>query len=584
MIPGCWMEFYIKKGNATEHSEMDDLMVVRERAVAFVVARLTSSRLPAKHFRQIGGKSLLDWVVEQLQLCREIDEIVIATVAEKENKPLEEYAARENISLFCYDGNVNHVTTRLHRAAEVFNADICVLVSADCPLIHYSGIDSMISCLRQSVKADVVAVSPRDNMLTQLQGIQVARRRAWQLADDLSNAPELKEHQFPVIGRYPEKFVVKNCLLPESLYCFDCRLSVDTMADLEFQNRLFMEITHREFPFDLPHVLTVLREKPELSKINAHVYHRGLIENIKHILFIVDAGKEYGYGHLMRSLELAAQIVERLSYPITFVADDEHAVNLITMAGFRFVHGRISSSPDLGKFELQLVEQNSEQLFLNHHLIVMDISARHKIVKGWKEKLNSRLPVVVMDITEAWTREADLIFVPGVTCKENCRDLPQLKTGKELIILRRSVRRIQNTSLNKDIDVTAYLHSETQRESFRKFAENHHLTVHISEGLEMDFHEKLARSRVLLASFGYTFYEAIALNVFPVAWPSSDSHKQDALRFYQNMGLSANMINFEEDLEHVLLPLCGEHEVDIVPIELNDGTPLIVQEIQNLIT
>ena len=562
---------------------MGELMVVRERAVAFVVARLTSSRLPAKHFKQIGGKLLLDWIIEQLQLCREIDEIVIATVAEKANKPLEEYAAKRNISLFRYDGNVNHVTTRLRRAAEVFKADICVLVSGDCPLIHHSGIDPMISCLRKSVETDVVAVSSRDNMLTQLQGVQVARRRTWQLADDLSNSPELKEHQFPVIGRYPERFVVKNCLLPEYLYGFDCRLSVDTMADLEFQNRLLMEITHRELPFELPHALMVLKEKPELNEINSHVYHRGLIENIKHILFIVDAGKEYGYGHLMRSLELAAQIVERLSYPITFVAEDEHAVNLITMAGFRVVQGQIFSSSDSGRFELQLVEQNSEQLFQNHHLIVMDISDRHKIVEGWKKKLNNHLPVVVMDITEPWTREADLIFVPGVTCKETCRDLPQLKTGKDLIILRRSVRRLQNASLNKDIDVTAYLHSKTQRVRFREFAESHHLTVHIPERFEMNFHEKLARSKVLLASFGYTFYEAIALNAFPVAWPSSDSHKQDAFRFYQNMGLSPKMINFEEELEHVLLPLCSEHEIDIMPIALNDGTPLIVKEIQNLV-
>ncbi|MCB1788364.1 MAG: hypothetical protein KDJ33_19060, partial [Gammaproteobacteria bacterium] len=55
---------------------------LRERAVAFVVARLSSSRLPQKQLRQIGGKSILDWIMDELGACRELDQVVVATVAE----------------------------------------------------------------------------------------------------------------------------------------------------------------------------------------------------------------------------------------------------------------------------------------------------------------------------------------------------------------------------------------------------------------------------------------------------------------------------------------------------------------------
>jgi spore coat polysaccharide biosynthesis protein SpsF (cytidylyltransferase family) len=42
---------------------------IRERAVAFVVARLSSSRLPAKQLRHIGPKSIIEWIMDALADC-----------------------------------------------------------------------------------------------------------------------------------------------------------------------------------------------------------------------------------------------------------------------------------------------------------------------------------------------------------------------------------------------------------------------------------------------------------------------------------------------------------------------------------
>ncbi|MBW2011267.1 MAG: hypothetical protein JRI32_06400, partial [Deltaproteobacteria bacterium] len=96
----------------------------RERAVAFVVVRLSSSRFPAKQLRSIGNRPLLRWVTDRLCRCKELDEIVITTVAETANEPLREFAQEEGLPCFWYEGEVDHVTTRLRQAAEAFNADI----------------------------------------------------------------------------------------------------------------------------------------------------------------------------------------------------------------------------------------------------------------------------------------------------------------------------------------------------------------------------------------------------------------------------------------------------------------------------
>ena len=157
---------------------MDD-RASSEKAVAFVVARLSSSRLPAKHFRRIGDRPLLQWVVDRLKQSQEIDSIVLATVNEAANTPLKAFARQNGIDCFWYEGEVDHVTTRLRRAAEAHSADICVLVSADCPLIHAPAIDQIISHLRQHPEADT-ARFPADASQRQiaLQGIVASRIRA----------------------------------------------------------------------------------------------------------------------------------------------------------------------------------------------------------------------------------------------------------------------------------------------------------------------------------------------------------------------------------------------------------------------
>ena len=124
-----------------------------------------------------------------------------------ENRPLQEFAEKNGIACFWYEGAVDHVTTRLRRAAEVYNADICVLVSGDCPLIHAPAIDQMIRSLKENPDSDTVRLSAdAHGRPPALQGIVVGRKKAWQLADDLADRPELKEHQFPVIGLRPELF------------------------------------------------------------------------------------------------------------------------------------------------------------------------------------------------------------------------------------------------------------------------------------------------------------------------------------------------------------------------------------------
>ena len=46
---------------------------------AVIQARMTSTRLPGKVLMEVSGKPLLEYLVERLSYCKNIDKIVIAT-------------------------------------------------------------------------------------------------------------------------------------------------------------------------------------------------------------------------------------------------------------------------------------------------------------------------------------------------------------------------------------------------------------------------------------------------------------------------------------------------------------------------
>jgi spore coat polysaccharide biosynthesis protein SpsF len=549
--------------------------------VAFVVARLSSSRLPAKQLRPVGGKPIIDWIFQNLSQCRELDEVVLATVAEPQNEPLRGVARRAGVSFFWYEGEVNDVTTRLRRAAETHDADICILVSADCPLVHGQSVDELIKVLRAAPQIDYLTLpplSPERHCL--LEGIQIARRSAWQRADDLSDRPELREHQFPVIYRNPGLFNDRPTVLSFPVYGPRHRMSVDTWADMDFMNAIHDRLAELGRPFSLPEAVKLLDEEPHLRTLNAHVYQRGLVEEIREVLLVADAGGEFGYGHFMRSREVAGQIVESLSWPVTFLLDDEKAAGMAEDCGFKVLWGALERPVRPAPKNRACVTPSEAAQGLG--LVLVDVSARRTPAPGWRKRNFPDIPVVVMDREDNPAREADLIIFPGVTgrAKSHRTEGPRIVEGMEYAILRREVSRHIGVPRAKDIDVLAYLYDEGQKTAVAQAAAQNGWRAEILQGFNPEFPKLLARSKVFLSGFGQSFYEALALGTYPAAWPLSPLHEADAEAFYQTAGLPPVLVRTAADLNKTLGPLLAESPDH--PLCLSDGTPAILREIAAL--
>ncbi len=566
----------------------------KERSVAFIVARLSSSRFSAKQLRTIGSRSLLDWILDRLSQSRQIDEIVIATVAETPNEALREFANQKGIACFWFEGQVDHVTTRLRRAAETYDADICILVSGDCPLVHAPAIDQMISKLKKAPHAALVRiVDDANNNPTALEGVSVARLGAWQLADDLSDRPELKEHQFPVIGRHPDLFPAVDLKLCDDLYMSRHRFSVDTWADLEFMNRIHDTLIDRGQQFDLPQTVKLLEELPGLKKINGHVHQRRLVEDTRRVLFIVDAGKAFGYGHLMRSLELALQIVEIRGWPVTFVIDDEQAGSIVREHGLRTIWGAFAR-PEMNR-KNQFGTFRLEKTLADFDLLILDIFDQRGPEPGWRSKMRAAIPTMIMENVQPWAHEADLIVLPNLMGEKHINDknpivdssglkledqTTRIVGGQQYLIIRRSIRQARNGH-HKDIDLLVYLHDEALKNDLAVFADKHMIKTEILKGFNSGFPDLLARSKLFLSGFGISFNEALALGTLPICWPDSEAHRRDAVRFYGELSLPEYIVNSTAELADLTSPIMQSEVCCSVSVE--DGTPRIIDELTRLV-
>lgn len=117
------------------------------KVVAIIQARMSSSRLPGKVMLDLGGKTLLERVIESVKKASSIDEIIIATSSNEEDNIITNLA--DDIGIRCVRGSLEHVFSRFKQAINESNATLVVRVTADNPLTNPDLIDIGVKQLRE---------------------------------------------------------------------------------------------------------------------------------------------------------------------------------------------------------------------------------------------------------------------------------------------------------------------------------------------------------------------------------------------------------------------------------------------------
>jgi spore coat polysaccharide biosynthesis protein SpsF len=259
----------------TWHSKEWDM---HPKIVAIIQARRSSTRLPDKVLLDIGGKPMLTRVVERARRSRRLDEVVVATTTDEADSAIEALCQERGYP--CYRGSLHDVLDRYYQAARLFQAQVVVRLTGDCPLIDPGLIDDVVD---KFLGEDQVESSepgyhfPFDFAANRLPppwhrtypiGLDVevctfqALERAWKEGDQ----PRHREHVLPYLYEQAGRFRV--LVLNHDPDYGSLRWTVDTPADLELARQVFARFGGMD-DFTWLDVLALFQREPQLAEINA---------------------------------------------------------------------------------------------------------------------------------------------------------------------------------------------------------------------------------------------------------------------------------------------------------------------------
>lgn len=243
--------------------------------VGIIQARMSSSRLPGKVLEDICGMPMLVRQVRRSRRARSLGQIVVATTAMSDDDPVEKTCRMFGIP--CFRGDPLDVLDRYYRAAKLYEAEVIVRLTGDCPLIDPKEIDRTIKMFYDaSVDFAANRLPPPWKRTTPI-GMDTevvslpALERAWREAE----AKHDREHVMPYL--YEEEGRFKTRLVDHTPDWGNYRLTVDTPEDLKLIREIYDRFNGTD-DFSLEDIIEVLNNEPELLKINAHTKHKDFRE------------------------------------------------------------------------------------------------------------------------------------------------------------------------------------------------------------------------------------------------------------------------------------------------------------------
>ena len=191
-----------------------------------IQARMGSTRLPGKVLADLGGRPMLQFMLERLHGLP-VSEVVVATSTEPGDDAVAALGATLGVPVV--RGPEHDVLARFAQALESHPADHVVRLTGDCPLADPDVIVATLELHRERHADYTSNVIPRT--FPKGLDVEVARAEALRVAAAEAEDPAEREHVMPFLYRHPERFRLATLRGPELLG--HERWTVDTAHDLE---------------------------------------------------------------------------------------------------------------------------------------------------------------------------------------------------------------------------------------------------------------------------------------------------------------------------------------------------------------
>ncbi|MEM6569725.1 MAG: NTP transferase domain-containing protein [Planctomycetota bacterium] len=278
------------------------------RTAIVVQARMRSTRLPGKVLLDIGGRPVLDVLVERLRRIERADLVVIATTRDAADDRLADFAAAHD--LVCVRGSEDDVLSRFMLAAREARAGVIVRVTSDCPLIDPADIDRLLAELAGAPELEFIRnQAGEERTIPRGLDVEILTRSALERADAEATEPLDREHVMPYLYREPGRFRTRVSP-PPGPDLSHLRLTIDTPEDLALVDRVVTELGPDA---SVDEVAAFLEAHPDVARLNASVSQKALESDGdrrrrridgKLLLGRADASAATGAGHVARIASL----------------------------------------------------------------------------------------------------------------------------------------------------------------------------------------------------------------------------------------------------------------------------------------
>ena len=232
-----------------------------------------SERLPGKVLLDIEGQSMLERVVRRVQASRLVSKVVVATSTNPADLAIAEAARMLGVGVA--RGSEDDVLDRFHDAADSYEADVIVRVSADSPFVDPAVTD-------KAIDAYLSAQPPVDYASNKLSptfplGLDVevfsrdALERTWREATEIFQRAHVTFYMY----ENPSRFRLLPVTNERNLHSM--RWTIDTPEDLEYARQVFKRLEGRN-DFGWLDVVSIVEREPELAAINSHLRPKHVTE------------------------------------------------------------------------------------------------------------------------------------------------------------------------------------------------------------------------------------------------------------------------------------------------------------------
>jgi spore coat polysaccharide biosynthesis protein SpsF (cytidylyltransferase family) len=244
------------------------------KTLAFIQARMASTRLPNKILKNMNGLSVIEHLIARLKKSAHIDDVVVLTSTNTENQPLCNMLKENGIQFF--RGSENDVLDRFYLANQYYQAENIVRITADSPFICPEIVDKLINEFDQN-DAQYAFLSERfaegvDCEIINAKTLDVISRKA-KLASE-------REHVTLYIFNHLEDFKVIE--LQNETDDSGYRFTLDTLDDWQVINKMAEYFAENSTGVTYQDIKLYFDTHPDVFLINNHeIRNEGLAISLR---------------------------------------------------------------------------------------------------------------------------------------------------------------------------------------------------------------------------------------------------------------------------------------------------------------